>query len=125
MAIELIDPEATLEFTPESEKGQDKPTVIHLRLPDMRDSFARNRLFKINREAGGSEIEFASDDVWLDYIIGRVVKIENVKISGKITTITSPEQIEDALKRMPQQVGSDLFAFIISNSGLTEEQAGN
>ena len=125
MAIELIDPESTLEFIPESEKGSDKPTIIHLRPSNMRDSFARNRLFKINRDGEGSEIEFADDEVWLDYIIARVVKIENVKIGGKITTITSLEQIEDALNRMPQQVGSDLFSFIVSNSGLTEEQAKN
>lgn len=126
MALELLDPNATLEFIPKSEEGQENPTIIHLSLSDIRDSFKRNKLFSVNRGNGDkASIEFADDEVWFDYLVSRVVKIENVISAGKMETVTDPDQIKDAMSRMTSVVGSELFSYIIENSGLTEEQRKN
>ncbi len=126
MALELLNPEATLEFIPKSEEGEDNPTVIHLSLSDIRDSFRRNRLFSINRDNDGkASVEFADDEVWFDYLVSRVVKIENVIWAGNLETVTDPVKIKDAMSRMTSAVGSELFSFIVENSGLSEEQRKN
>lgn len=126
MAIELIDPDETLEFMPSSEKDSENPTIIHLYPSDVRDSFKRNKLFNINRANGENSIEFADDDIWFDYLVGRIKMIENIaQTGGATTTLTDPGAIEDALSRMSSTIGSELFAFVMQNSSLTEEQAKN
>ncbi len=126
MALELLDPNTTLEFIPKSEKADKNPTIIHLSLSDVRDSFRRNCLFSVNRDNGGkASVEFADDEVWFDYLVSRVVKIENVIRAGNMETVTDPVKIKDAMSRMTSAVGSELFSFIIENSGLSEEQRKN
>lgn len=126
MALELLDPNATLEFIPKSEEGAENPTIIHLSLSDVRDSFRRNRLFSLNRGNGDkASIEFADDEVWFDYLVSRVVKIENVIWAGNMETVTDPAKIKDAMSRMTSAVGSELFAYIVENSGLSEGQRKN
>lgn len=130
MAITLIDPKETLKFIPSSEEGEESPTTFHLSQSDVRDSFKRNKLFNINRTNGENSIEFADDEVWFDYLAGRIVKIENVHFfdltnNTQLQTLETSENIADALSRMPASVGSELFAFVMQNSSLAEDEVKN
>ena len=126
MALELLDPNATLEFIPESEKKGENPTIIHLNLSDVRDSLRRNRLFNLNRGNGEKvTLEYADDEVWFDYLVSRIVKIENVIIKGELKTLETKPHIAKALSCMSSAIGSELFAFIMDNSGLSERQRKN
>lgn len=126
MAIEVLEPNATLEFIPKSEKAKENPTIIHLKTSHVLNGIRRNRLFKFKRGFGDSEVEFAEDEIWLKYILDRIVKIENVMIGGELVTVTSPDQIKEVIENIADpEVASEFLDFIISNAGLTEKQGKN
>ncbi len=126
MALEVLDPEETLKFYPEGEKGEN-PTIIHLKKSDVRDSLKWRKLYRtIKTDDGDIEIEFADDNTWFDYICARVKKIENIIYKKKLQTVEKPAIIRAILgSPMSKNFGQSLFLFLMENSSLTEEQAKN
>ena len=124
MAIELLDPKETIRFIPESEKDADNPTTIHVRPSGARDGFKRNALYDFD-EHGKVSINFSQHEEWFAYMVGRIVKIENVVKGGNLTTISDPKAIEETLELLDTNLAMELLSKLMSDSKLTEEQEKN
>lgn len=126
MALELLDPEATLEFIPECEKDKEAPATVHIRPSGVRDSIRRNMLLLNSSDIRqGLQVNILDDERWFQYIVGRISRIENVSNGSGTITLSEPAAIEDAMNRADGDWGLELLAFIIENSKLTETQRKN
>lgn len=126
MALELLDPNETLEFIPESEEGAEKPMIIHIKPSGVRDSIRRNMLLANSPDIRkGSGFNILDDERWYRYIVGRIAKIENVSNGSGLITLSEPAAIEDAMNRAVGDWGLELLVFVIEKSKLSETQRKN
>ncbi len=124
--LNQLDPSATLEFIPESEEDEDKPTTIHIKPSGVRDSIRRNMLFVNSPDMRpGSQVNILDDEKYFQYIVSRIAKIENVSNGDGTITLSKPAEIEDAMDHAEGDWGLELLAFIIEKSKLAEKQRKN
>ena len=130
MALKLYKPGATIKFVPASEKDVPAPTTFYIKVESIETGLLKNQLFRYDFSLGSGkrEVALASDECWLDYMGGRILKIENVEEDGKLTTIEGHDRI-DAFLKSPFEgayiIGTELMGFLLANSGLTEDEKKN
>jgi len=125
MALELIDQNEPLKFVPSCEDEAANPTTFYIRQESISLSMQRQRLWKSNVEMVDgkptiSDLQLAEDDVWLKYMSGRIIRIENVTRVGKIISLENPAEIRDFLKSPvvnAMAIGQELIGFLLGNTG--------
>jgi hypothetical protein len=112
--LKLVDDSEAFKFIPSCEQDSENPTIFHIRPETMRDQIRREHLFKIIKGIG--QVEFADDDRWLEYMAGRIIKIDNAP---------SNESPLILFEKLGGQVGREMFSFMMDHLAMTDEQVKN
>lgn len=133
MALELIDPKATVKFIPECEKGVENPTIFYIRPETIPLSLKRQGLFEgaVETSQDGDRVrkfKLGSEEDIADYIVARISKIENVVKAGELVTLEGRENIR-AFVGNPMEnayaIGMELFTFMLRTTRLMEDEQKN
>jgi len=133
VALELIDPKATVKFIPECEKEAENPTTFHIKPETIPLSFKRQALFEANVEssADGAQVrkfKLGDDADIADYMVARISKIENVLKAGELVSLDDREGIRAFVVNPMENayaIGMELFTFMLKTTRLTEDERKN